>query len=449
MANEEQLVILKQGVDVWNKWRKENPVVEVDLSKADFSEQDLRNVNLHNARLQGVNFCNTNLDNADLSESYLKETTFQVAKLNNANLRKAIIDSTWFESVDLSGANLEEAICRVSYFSKPVYFFDAKLVEANLSKAQLEMADFSIANLTRANLDHADLVGCDFGQANLIGATLRNSQLNNVNFSGANLNEAILTGANLSKTNLSNADLKGADLRNVNLDGANLLFANVDKVNISGSRVHGINVWDLRGNFVAQSDLVITPKDSPAITVDNIKIAQFIYSILNNEEIRHVIDVLTSKSVLILGRFSLPERKTIIESLRSKLREYNLLPIVFDFDRPIDRDFTETIKTLAGLSYFVIADITNPKSSPLELQATVPDYQIPFVPIIQEGEYPFAMMTNLQSKYNWVLDTVSYDSLESLLKILKPGIIDPAIEKHNELRLIKAKEPKIRSAKDF
>ena len=126
-----------------------------------------------------------------------------------------------------------------------------------------------------------------------------------------------------------------------------------------------------------------------------------------------------------------------------------MLPIVFDFDRPIDKDFTETIKTLAGLSYFVIADITNPKSSPLELQATVPDYQIPFVPIIQEGERPFAMMVDLQKKYNWVLDTLSYNSIETLIKALKPAIIDPAIQKHNELRLIKAREPKIRSAEDF
>ena len=107
-----------------------------------------------------------------------------------------------------------------------------------------------------------------------------------------------------------------------------------------------------------------------------------------------------------------------MDALRNKLREYNLLPIVFDFDRPTDKDFTETIKTLAGLCYFVIADVTNPKSSPLELQATVPDYQIPFVPIIQEGESPFAMMVDLQKKYNWVLKTVSYDlegnSYESL-----------------------------------
>lgn len=177
--------------------------------------------------------------------------------------------------------------------------------------------------------------------------------------------------------------------------------------------------------------------------------AQFVYLILNNEEIRDVINVLTSKSVLILGRFTIPERKSVLDTLRNKLREYNLLPIVFDFDRPTDKDFTETIKTLAGLCYFVIADVTNPKSSPLELQATVPDYQIPFVPIIQEGEYPFAMMVDLQSKYNWVLDTISYDSLDTLIKILKPHIIDPAIKKRDELRIMKATEPTIISGREL
>jgi len=85
----------------------------------------------------------------------------------------------------------------------------------------------------------------------------------------------------------------------------------------------------------------------------------------------------------------------------------------------------------------------------LELQATIPDYQIPFVPIIQEGESPFAMMVDLQKKYNWVLDTISYDSLDTLIEILKPHIIDPAIKKRDELRLIKAKEPTIISGREL
>ena len=191
------------------------------------------------------------------------------------------------------------------------------------------------------------------------------------------------------------------------------------------SNVYGVNVWDLEGEFNEQKDLIITPEDNSPETVDNIKVAQFVYLILNKKEIRDVMNTLTSKSVLILGRFAIPERKAILDALRNKLCEYNLLPIVFDFDRPTDKDFTETIKTLAGLCYFIIADVTNPQSSPLELQAAVPDYQIPFVPIIQEGENPFAMMKDLHTKYKWVLEPRSYDSIDTLMKALKPGLLTP------------------------
>lgn len=278
---------------------------------------------------------------------------------------------------------------------------------------------------------------------------LTGAHLYQTNLTGANLTGANLFGAFLGEANLRQANLTKADLRTANLNGASLVRTIIDGAKVSGSSIYGISVWGLRGDFEEQRDLIITHEDEPLITIDNIKVAQFIHLILNNEEIRDAINTITSKSVLILGRFALPDRKAILDALRNQLREYNLLPIVFDFDRPVDKDFTETIKTLAGLSYFVIADVTNPKSSPLELQATVPDYQIPFVPIIQEGESPFAMMVDLQKKYNWVLKTVTYDSMETLMKVLKPLIIDPAMNKRQELRLIKAQQPEVISGKDY
>lgn len=69
------------------------------------------------------------------------------------------------------------------------------------------------------------------------------------------------------------------------------------------------------------------------------------------------------------------------------------------------------------------------------------------MPIIQEGENPFAMMVDLQKKYNWVLPTVTYDLMETLIKILKPLIIDLAMNKRQELRLIKAQVPDVISVK--
>ena len=105
---------------------------------------------------------------------------------------------------------------------------------------------------------------------------------------------------------------------------------------------------------------------TPEITVDNIEVAQFIYLMLHNQKIRDVIDTITSKAVLILGRFT-DERKAVLDALREELRKRNYLPILFDFNVPATRDITETISLLARMARFVVVDITDAKSVPMEL----------------------------------------------------------------------------------
>jgi hypothetical protein len=180
-----------------------------------------------------------------------------------------------------------------------------------------------------------------------------------------------------------------------------------------------------------------------------LEVAQFVYLLLNNAKLRGVINTIGKKAVLILGRFALPKRKAILDALRENLRQRGFLPIVFDFERARQRDFTETIKVLAGMSLFVIADITNPKSTPLELQATVPDYMIPLVPIIQKGEKPFAMFVDLQRKYPWVMEVRSYENKNHLIKNLEEGILKPALKKNNELIALKSAVLKIRNIDKF
>ena len=41
MANEEQLAILRQGVEVWNKWRLENPSIRINLIGADLTKVNI------------------------------------------------------------------------------------------------------------------------------------------------------------------------------------------------------------------------------------------------------------------------------------------------------------------------------------------------------------------------------------------------------------------------
>lgn len=423
MANQQQLSILKQGAYAWNKWREEHPDAPVDLSKADLS--DINPVEAF-AGMRYPSFPRANLGGISLGKANLKETNFYRADLAGAD----------FSEADLKGAELSET-----------YLKGADLRRADLSGAHLSEADLRGANLTGARLNETDLRGANLSSAHLIGANLNKSYLRGADLLLADLMQADLRGADLSKTYLRTTDLRQADLRGANLTGAIMVGTKIDRAKLSGSSVFAVNICDLGGEFEEQRELVITPYGSAVITVDNIKIAQFLYLILNNQEIRDAIPAVTARSALIVGSFGSPDRTRILEVLRKSLRQYDLLPIVLDLGRSVEKDFTETIKTLAELSYFVIADITNPRSAPLELQATIPDYQVPFVPIIQEGESPLAMMVDLQKNYDWVLDTLEYDSADTLVNVLKPAIIDPAIEKYNDLRLIKARVPKVLSAK--
>lgn len=146
------------------------------------------------------------------------------------------------------------------------------------------------------------------------------------------------------------------------------------------------------------------------------------YLLLNNQRLRKVIDTITSKVVLILGRFS-PERKSVLDATRNVLRQHNYLPILFDFDKPDSRDTHETITLLARISRFVIADITEPKSIPQELVSIVEQIpSLPIQPILQEGRKPWGMYDHIQ-RYPWVLPVCYYENQEDLISRLSEEIV--------------------------
>lgn len=127
-------------------------------------------------------------------------------------------------------------------------------------------------------------------------ADLSKSNLSKANLGGANLIGANLIGANLGGTNLSEAYLFKADPGGADLSGANLVRTNLCNTTLTGSCVYGASPWDIEvDDQTKQQNLVITPAGAAAITVDDIEVAQLIYLLLNNQQIRRVIDTITSK----------------------------------------------------------------------------------------------------------------------------------------------------------
>ena len=351
MADEEQLAILKQGVDVWNKWREDNQGEVIDLSGADLRDVDF-------------------------------------------------------------------------FFRKPRF-------------AELRGAKFHRVNLSDANLTEADLTEADLRKADLSRADLSDARLNQAVLSGACLYEAKLHRADLSLATLRLADLRGAELWDTNLTRADLVETYLTNATLTGCKIYGISAWDLKLEGAEQSNLVITRFGQPTVMVDDLEVAQFIYMLLNREKLRNVLSAMTQKGVLILGRFK-DGGLEVLQAVAEKIRELGYLPMLFDFEASESRDFTETVKVMVGLARFVIADLSGP-SVLKELEATVPDFEVPFIPIIEEGRH-YPSMTSDLTKHPWFRwPPFEFSNKEMLVEMLPGEVIAPALEigkKREERRAI-------------
>jgi hypothetical protein len=342
MGNPDHISILKSGVHNWNQWRRENPTVSPDLSRAelqrlDLYEADFHKTNLVDARMMGVDATRANFEDSDLNGVFINDARAWYARFWKCNLRGAYLWGTDFREADFSGADLS-------------------------------------------------------------GANLRNTQLVMTKFCSAHLD---------------------------------------------GCKIYGVSAWDVDLQGASQTNLVISHPHHPnQITVGNLEVGQFIYLLLNNAKIREVIDTIGRKGVLLLGRFS-GGRMAVLERLQTELSRRDYIPIVFNFEKPETKDFTETVRLLAGMSHFVIVDLTSPRSVPLELQATVPDCFVPFVPIIEKGEEPFSMFVDLSRKH-WVLNPIRYSSVDRLVQVLETDVIAPAEKMFARLQADKARALDIR-----
>lgn len=268
MANEEHVEILKQGVEVWNEWRQDNPEIIPDLNFANLSDSNLTGIDLRFTKLKGADLSFANLADADLTKAHLVSTSLIRANLvgtnltevnlskvdlEGSNLRKSNLTRANLNGADLNNKDLSEANLSGLKLTKK-NFFRTNLSKANLSFTDLRFASLIGANLIEANLMGADCRGADFGElsqvitGNLdppIRADLTRANCCGTNFTHVNFGEAVsfcganLTKANFSRLNLEQADFSYADLRDADLSFANLRLSNFSQSNLANTNLSG------------------------------------------------------------------------------------------------------------------------------------------------------------------------------------------------------------------
>ena len=145
MANPEHLAILKQGVEVWNVWRRMNGI-----------KPDLRGADLQGANLRGANLDVTYLVAADLSYADLSDVKLAYAHLNNAILNETTLRGAYLLGTDLTAAHLYKVTINGAFFDK-THLFDTNLREVDFRGAHFRKPYFSRAHFDRVLFGDADL----------------------------------------------------------------------------------------------------------------------------------------------------------------------------------------------------------------------------------------------------------------------------------------------------
>lgn len=315
------------------------------------------------------------------------------------DLRGAWLDGMCVGTVDLRGVRLDGASLRGAWL-KGGRFTNATLRGVDLGPLEGPAIPggfgWGASRLAFADFTDADLTGADLRGAWLEGAVFRNAALDD-------------------------ADLRGSDLSHASLVGTSLRGAR-----LTGARVYGISAWDLKlcDNENLRRALVVSKASEPDILVDDLEVAQFVYLLLSREKLRNVISAVTNRGVLILGRFR-DGGLEVLEGIADVLRREGYLPMIFDFNRPDDRDYSETVRILASLSRFVVADLSG-GSVPHELASNVPFVEVPVVAVIASVEAEYSMFKDF-FKYSWVSqDVVRFQDLGQLREAIPERVIAPA-----------------------
>jgi hypothetical protein len=349
MADEEQVKMLLTSVEEWNRWRIENPFVEIDLKRAILRGIDLEGANLSKADLREANLLRANLNNTDLRDANLSGANLELASLNQSTLANAFLVSSNLGDADLSEADLT----------------GVRLLATNLGN--LDLSETKGLN----EVDHR-------GPSHLSTSTLRRSKgkipekfLRGCGLSDVDIAYSILADPNLSKEEIRTITTKVYGLRanhEIQLNYIFISYSHKDTVFVNEMakylRERGIRFWrDIHDATAGRLEKVIARAMRLNPTVVLVLSKESVKSDWVEHEARLARDLEKELGCDVLCPLALDDAWKDCswpERLREQIMEYNIL----DFSKWIDEvEFTRMFgRMVDGLNLFYNKEDPIPQS---------------------------------------------------------------------------------------
>lgn len=176
-----------------------------------------------------------------------------------------------FKAPCLREVNFVNAFSGSGFYNLPEFY------GVNFSDVDFNCSSFRNSTFCDCTFDGAKITFSDLVDAYFQSCTFKNVNMRVCKIGSAHFIDCIFEDSDLSYCSAENTSFHGSSFKNTALENISFVKSDFSNTVLDGCRVYGISSWNLNLDNSEQRNLVITKKNEPEITVDNIELAQFLY----------------------------------------------------------------------------------------------------------------------------------------------------------------------------
>jgi len=374
--------------------------------------------------LQHVDFSGNTFHHCDFSESTISGCDFSRSVLDNCTFNRSTIQKcsmlhTRFEHTSAIGARFTLTHLQFANL-RYVNFNDASFSGGCLMNSDMYVAHFENAHFHHLQMGWTKITDGHFNGARFISAKLEEVQFKDVELRGAHFEDADACGARFLYVKMQHSSWINACLRH-----AHFFEVCCDGAVFDRCKILGIGICRVSGKPSLQRDLNCGGDKEPLL-VDDLRLAPFIHELRYEDGFGRFADALTSKVVLILGRFS-DARMPLLERIHGRLRALGYIPQLIKFPCDGLLDPGSVVNIAAMCSRFVIADVSDAREVIREVVGILSQLRPVVVkPIMEVGQVePISFVWEKRSQRIHLLPPYEYPDADTLIANLSSAIIQP------------------------